>query len=76
MEGLCMASPGMVQNRSSIAALATLAMPFVNSFLCDQRANLAEARFAYIQAAKQQGYDKCSEEDYRKGFFLACYYTM
>lgn len=70
-----MASNGALQNRSIVAALSRIAMPFVNSFLCDRRYGEAEARSAYIQAAKGQGYDNCSEEEYRKGFFLACYYT-
>lgn len=70
-----MANNGTLRNRSIVAALSHIAMPFVNSFLCDQRYSATEARLAYIQAAKGQGYDKCSEEEYRKGFFLACYYT-
>ncbi len=70
-----MASNSTLQNRGIITALSNIAMPFVNSFLRDQHYSEAEARLAYIQAAKRQGYDKCSEEEYRKGFFLACYYT-
>ena len=71
-----MASNGTLQNRGNVAALSHIAMPFVNSFLGDRRYSEAEARLAaYIRAAKGQGYDNCSEEEYRKGFFLACYYT-
>ncbi len=59
----------------TIRILSDIAQPFVIGFMYEKKYSERDAFQSYVREARQQGYSRCSNDQFSRGFFLSCYFN-